>query len=661
MPNPPSPTTRPASRDAQWQGRPPTGATHDGADLRSRLLWISVLPPVVVLLLGAATVVHLMATMNGDVPRTAWAVAALAAAISLIVVFAAAYRATSAAAAAEERTAGLRSVIAAGQQEMAQLSEQLRHGDRTTGTSRETRAREPEPPAPVSAAEPTPTGMDASGSILTPDGGFDQRVGVFVNLARRLQSLVHREIQLLDELEAQVEDPDLLKGLFSVDHLATRIRRHAENLAVLGGAVSRRQWSRPVNVYEVLRSAVAEVEQYSRVKLVRPIEGTLQGHAVADVIHLVAELVENATRFSAPDTQVLLRAQKVTAGIAVEVEDRGLGMPREEQNRVNAMLLDPERVNIDDLLQDGRIGLYVVSALARRHGLACQVQTNIYGGIQAVIVLPTGLLGAADEPEEPHRTLLSRDTHEQQAVPGGPSARSELTASAAIPKQQQPAAVPARHAEAAPVPRTAEPAPSVSRPAEAAPVPSIGDEQPATEPIPVQVREPMPAMAAATPPGGIPSAPATTAMPSSSGLPQRPETSPEWTGTERSVSTTHDRPNSTGERPMPTAGRTSGTAFTGDMRMSAAVTRTFESGHRPAAEPPAPAAESGQSGRPQLPRRHAQTHLAPQLTQEPVPPTNPGHSDAGHDPSLMSAFQRGFDRAEEQDDDAGEGPRHSTV
>jgi hypothetical protein len=112
---------------------------------------------------------------------------------------------------------------------------------------------------------------------------------VFVNLSRRLQSLVHQEIQLLDELENQVEDPDLLKGLFYVDHLATRIRRHAENLAVLGGAVSRRQWSRPVTLTEVLRSAIAEVEQYSRVKLVPPIEGTLRGHAVADVIHLVAE------------------------------------------------------------------------------------------------------------------------------------------------------------------------------------------------------------------------------------------------------------------------------------------------------------------------------------------------------------------------------------
>src|SRR5262249_2085894 len=155
-----------------------------------------------------------------------------------------------------------------------------------------------------------------------PGGGPGQHVEVFVNLARRLQSLSHRAIQGLDELENQVEDPDLLKGLFKVDHLSTRMRRQAESLAVIGGAASRRQWSRPVTVYEVLRSAIAEVEHYNRVKVVPPIEGTLHGKAVADVIHLLAELVENATKFSPPHTQIFLRAEFVTAGLAIEVEDR---------------------------------------------------------------------------------------------------------------------------------------------------------------------------------------------------------------------------------------------------------------------------------------------------------------------------------------------------
>ncbi|WP_410089800.1 ATP-binding protein, partial [Streptomyces sp. gb1(2016)] len=144
---------------------------------------------------------------------------------------------------------------------------------------------------------------------------------------------------------------------------------------------------------EVLRSAIAEVEQYPRVKLVPPIDGTLRGHAVADVIHLLAELVENATVFSAPHTQVLLRAQRVTAGLALEVEDRGLGMPGPEQKRMNTLLADPDQVNVAHLLQDGRIGLFVVASLARRHGIAVRLQSNIYGGTQAVLVLPEILLG----------------------------------------------------------------------------------------------------------------------------------------------------------------------------------------------------------------------------------------------------------------------------
>ncbi|WP_239091440.1 ATP-binding protein, partial [Streptomyces sp. SID14478] len=254
---------------------------------------------------------------------------------------------------------------------------------------------------------------------LSSQAGSQQKVEVFVNLARRLQSLVHREISILDDLENDVEDPDLLKGLFHVDHLATRIRRHAENLAVLGGAVSRRQWSHPVSMTEVMRSAIAEVEQYSRVKLVPPIDGTLRGHAVADCIHLLAELVENATVFSAPHTQVLLRANLVTSGLAVEVEDRGLGMPVTEQIKMNALLSDPDQVNVASLLQDGRIGLFVVSQLARRHGISVRLQTNIYGGVQAVLVLPQALLGADQDEQAPRvRRAAAAATADSVLTPG---------------------------------------------------------------------------------------------------------------------------------------------------------------------------------------------------------------------------------------------------
>ncbi|NKZ05762.1 sensor histidine kinase [Actinomadura latina] len=262
-------------------------------------------------------------------------------------------------------------------------------------------------------------------------GGGDQRVDVFVNLARRMQSLAHRAIQGLDELENQVEDPDLLKGLFRVDHLSTRMRRQAESLAVIGGAASRRQWSRPVTVYEVLRSAIAEVEHYNRVKVVPPVEGTLDGRAVADVIHLLAELVENATRFAPPHTQVLIRVDAVSAGLAIEVEDRGLGIPRESQRRLNEVLTDPDRAATGELLQEGRIGLLVVSALARRHGVRVQLQDNLYGGTQAVVIVPTAIVGA--EAEEPAARPEPRPEERPAQAERVPVAAASAVAAAPAP------------------------------------------------------------------------------------------------------------------------------------------------------------------------------------------------------------------------------------
>ncbi|NEC63311.1 ATP-binding protein, partial [Streptomyces sp. SID9727] len=324
------------------------------------------------------------------------------AALALAAVLAAFLAANRAATTVFGRCLALRRTSAQGQAELRRAVEQLRNGEPVPVP----RAPQSQPPGgdpfellaqELGRQQEAAVVAVVEASRLSEPSGEDQKVEVFVNLARRLQSLVHREIQLLDELEHEVEDPDLLKGLFHVDHLATRIRRHAENLAVLGGAVSRRQWSNPVTMTEVLRSAIAEVEQYPRVKLVPPIDGTLRGHAVADVIHLLAELVENATVFSAPHTQVLLRAQRVTAGLALEVEDRGLGMPGDEQKRMNALLTDPDQVNVARLLQDGRIGLFVVASLARRHGIAVRLQSNIYGGTQAVLVLPQTLLGADED------------------------------------------------------------------------------------------------------------------------------------------------------------------------------------------------------------------------------------------------------------------------
>ena len=263
-----------------------------------------------------------------------------------------------------------------------------------------------------------------------------QRVEILVNLAMRMQSLVHREIEMLDDLEAKVEDPDLLKGLFTVDHLATRLRRQSESLAVLGGSSSRRQWTRQVTMHEVLRAAIAEAEHYSRVKVVPPVEGVLRGAAVTDVIHLIAELVENATKFSAPHTIALLRAQHVAAGLAIEVEDRGLGMVPSDQQRMNMLLADPTRTDVDELLRDGRIGLFVVATLARRHGIRVQLQNNIYGGTQAAVVLPKALLDQVD------------DQAHDRALPGAASGNRD----SAVPLAPVPVGAPAGRPAAQPAP-----------------------------------------------------------------------------------------------------------------------------------------------------------------------------------------------------------------
>ncbi|WP_086558911.1 sensor histidine kinase, partial [Streptomyces africanus] len=443
-----APGARADRREGGRHGRPAarTAPAPHETHIRPQLLRLAVLPPIAVALSGCAAVLFTVRSTGARPGPTLWAVLAGAVSVTLVGIVVAAVAAGRAARSMNDRIGVLRRTTARREADLRTLVEALRRGDG------------PPQPGPQSSPRSGPAeGADdlellaadltrahdgavtavVQASQLSSQAGSEQKLEVFVNLARRLQSLVHREISILDELENEMEDPDLLKGLFHVDHLATRIRRHAENLAVLGGAVSRRQWSNPVSMTEVLRSAIAEVEQYSRVKLVPPIDGTLRGHAVADVIHLLAELVENATVFSAPHTQVLLRANLVTSGLAVEVEDRGLGMPLEEQTRMNALLADPDQVNVARLLADGRIGLFVVSQLARRHGITVRLQSNIYGGVQAVLVVPQALLGAeAGAPGSTGQHGPLADGAEE-AVPGA-SAVYRLTSGSGAASQALP-------------------------------------------------------------------------------------------------------------------------------------------------------------------------------------------------------------------------------
>jgi signal transduction histidine kinase len=234
--------------------------------------------------------------------------------------------------------------------------------------------------------------------------------GVFVNLARRSQSLVHRQLNMLDAMERRTEDPATLEDLFRLDHLATRMRRHSEGLIIMSGTTPGRAWSRPVSLMNVIRSAIAEVEDYARVEMRRMPELSVLGSAVSDLTHLIAELVENATSFSPPDTTVLVHGEPVGTGFVVEIEDRGLGMRPERMAEANRLIADAHQL---ELFDSDRLGLFVVSRLATRQNISVSLRRSPYGGITAVVLLPTSILAVSEsrtmEPERHDRRLTPFD------------------------------------------------------------------------------------------------------------------------------------------------------------------------------------------------------------------------------------------------------------
>ncbi|WP_408630950.1 nitrate- and nitrite sensing domain-containing protein [Micromonospora inositola] len=212
---------------------------------------------------------------------------------------------------------------------------------------------------------------------------------VFLSLARRTQALVHRQLTLLDAMERREHDAEELEDLFRVDHLATRMRRNAENLIVLSGSTPGRSWRRNVPMVDVVRGAVAEVEDYTRVNVLPLGPVSLAGRAVGDVIHLLAELIENGLSFSPPHTTVEVRGQLVANGFAIEIEDRGLGMTEEHLAAANHRIVDRSELN---LANAARLGLYVVSRLTERHGVRVQLKESAYGGTTAVVLIPLDLV-----------------------------------------------------------------------------------------------------------------------------------------------------------------------------------------------------------------------------------------------------------------------------
>ncbi|MEU6580541.1 nitrate- and nitrite sensing domain-containing protein [Nocardia sp. NPDC046763] len=217
---------------------------------------------------------------------------------------------------------------------------------------------------------------------------------VFLNIAHRSQIVMHRQLELLDQAQSRQEDPELLDTFFRLDHLATRERRNAENLVILGGGRPGRQWRNPVPLMELVRSAVGETLDYTRVRTGRLPDAFIAGVAVADLIHLLAELIDNATTFSPPQSRVEISGASVGRGVAVEIDDQGMGIPVAELERINALLSAPPGFGVTTLSADSRLGLFVVSQLAARHGITVRLSESDYGGIRAIVLVPDALIAA---------------------------------------------------------------------------------------------------------------------------------------------------------------------------------------------------------------------------------------------------------------------------
>ncbi|MEU9203701.1 nitrate- and nitrite sensing domain-containing protein [Streptomyces sp. NPDC048332] len=218
--------------------------------------------------------------------------------------------------------------------------------------------------------------------------GFER---LLQRIARRTQQLIGQQLKKLDELERKHEDPEVLDGLFDLDHLTARLRRYEENLVILAGGSPHRRWRKPVPLLDVMRSAQGEVQDYQRVVLDLDGAPWLAERAVGPVSHVLAELIENALTFSKPPSPVEVRAARVSRGLAIEVEDRGLGMEDDQLAEANELMSRPPRMDVLAHADDIRLGLYVIARLADQHGLRVEFRQSAFGGTRVVLLVPEAL------------------------------------------------------------------------------------------------------------------------------------------------------------------------------------------------------------------------------------------------------------------------------
>ncbi|MFI6885045.1 sensor histidine kinase [Streptosporangium canum] len=292
--------------------------------------------------------------------------------------------------------------------------------------------------AEVHMVEPTPDelgelgqalNMASRSAVLTAVRQAEQHRGfqrMLQRIARRTQILIGLQLKKLDELERKHEDPEVLEGLFDLDHLTARLRRYEENLVILGGGQPQRRWRKPVRLLDVLRAAQGEVQDYRRISI--DVEGDpwVAERAVGPLIHVLAELMENATAFSKPLTPVEVRAALVSRGLAVEIEDRGLGMEPEQYAAANALMQSPPQLDVMTHADDVRLGLYVVARLSAGLGLQVELRPSAFGGTRVIVLLPEPLVvdrpravpGPAALLEEVPRDPTGPQPHPQEGTAG---------------------------------------------------------------------------------------------------------------------------------------------------------------------------------------------------------------------------------------------------
>ncbi|MFF1377992.1 nitrate- and nitrite sensing domain-containing protein [Streptomyces sp. NPDC058308] len=245
---------------------------------------------------------------------------------------------------------------------------------------------------------------------------------MFTNLSRRSQGLIQRQLSLISELESREADPDQLSSLFKLDHLATRMRRNGENLLVLAGEEPGRRWTRPVPLVDVLRAAASEVEQYERIELSSVPATEVAGRVVNDLVHLLAELLENATSFSSPQTKVKVTGHALPDGrVLIEIHDTGIGLSPEDLAAINERLASPPTV---DVSVSRRMGLFVVGRLSQRHGIRIQLRPSDSGGTTALVMLPVDVAqGGKKVPGKPGAPTPTGGPAAAQAAAGAAAAR----------------------------------------------------------------------------------------------------------------------------------------------------------------------------------------------------------------------------------------------